>query len=381
MRQKHARAVKARRKKQEPLSEGLQKKIIHRIFTVPEISHIKKRHRELAAKGMNNRQIARHIANRLGRTLASAESKIIKLIKEGELGENPNQKKAAAAKRFTESEIDYIKKRYRELAAKGKSNRQISDHIACSMRRNRDSVGGKIRELIKGGELDKNPNKRRVGATRRFTESDVDHIKKRYRELAAKGKSNIEIAREIADSMGRTVYSVNCKIRKLTKKGQLGGNPNQKKAAAAKKFTESDIAYIKKRYRELAAEGKKTAEIAKEIASNLGRTMASIDQKARKLIKRGELEKNPNQRRPRDFLSNMADDELVGYAKEVIANKGIASRTMLEKNDCPLYKELCKRGLVDRVFNEIYAEQAQLQEDRLLSDIRECFDSYTEKKG
>ena len=500
MRQKHAKAAEPRTRRHEPLTEGMQKKGTRRNFTRTEVAHIKKRYRKLTAEGRNNWQISKEIADSMGRTAGCVENKIRKLIRRGELGENPNQRKAAVARRFTEPEIAYIKKRYGELAAEGMKNSEISKEIADSMGRTAGTIKCKIRNLIRKGELGQNPNQIRprgflsemsddefvayvkdiaekrgittrrgfrkadsniirvlyergltervlgrslrkkserkeftaaeirhikkryrelvsegrnnmeiargignemgrkassincriihliregelgknpnAAVARRFTESEIAYIKKRYRELVSEGRNNMEIARGIADEMGRKVGGIEAKIKKLIREGNLAENPN---AAVARRFTESEIAYIKKRYGELVTEGRNNWQIAREIANSMNRSTNSIFDKIRRLIKRGEIGKNPNQKemRERGFFSEMSDVELIEYAKKIITDNKISSRMELDEKDSGLYATLWKRRLIDRVFSEIEPELAQSQHEQLLSDIRECFDAYT----
>ena len=306
-RQEGSRKPRARK----PLAEGLQEIRTRRDFTEAELAHIKKRYGELSAKSMTTWHISKEIARRMERSTTCVNYKIIQLIKQGELEENPNQKRSRPAKRFTESELDYIKKRWKELAAKGMNSWQIAREIAGSLRRNAASIDAKIRILIKEGELDENPNRREVSATKRFTESELAQIKQRWIELAAEGRNKGEIARDIAGSLRRNAGSVSHKITQLIEKGELEKNPNRKET------------------------------------------------------------------RTRGFFSKMTDDELVVYAKNTIADKGITSRKELQGEDSGLYRTLSKRGLLDRAFSDVDAELAASQHERLLEDIRECFDAYT----
>ena len=435
MRQKHAKAAEPRTRRHEPLTEGMQKKGTRRNFTRTEVAHIKKRYRKLTAEGRNNWQISKEIADSMGRTAGCVENKIRKLIRRGELGENPNQRKAAVARRFTEPEIAYIKKRYGELAAEGMKNSEISKEIADSMGRTAGTIKCKIRNLIRKGELGQNPNQirprgflsemsddefvayvkdiaekrgittrrgfrksdsniirvlyergltervlgrslRKKSERKEFTAAEIRHIKKRYRELVSEGRNNMEIARGIGNEMGRKASSINCRIIHLIREGELGKNPN---AAVARRFTESEIAYIKKRYGELVTEGRNNWQIAREIANSMNRSTNSIFDKIRRLIKKGEIGKNPNQKemRERGFFSEMSDVELIEYAKKIITDNKISSRMELDEKDSGLYATLWKRRLIDRVFSEIEPELAQSQHEQLLSDIRECFDAYT----
>ena len=243
MRQKHARAVKARARKQEPLAEGMQKKTAGK-FTEAEVAHTKRRYMELIVKGKNNREIAIEIAKEMGREVASIMFKIGHLTKEGEIEKNPNQRRTAP-KRFTESEIEHIKKRHKELVAEDRNNWQIIKDIAKEMGRSRGSLWAKIGGLIEEGELEDNPNRRIAAATKRFTEPEIAYIKKKYRELVTEGRNNWQIAREIANSMNRSTNSIFDKIRRLIKKGEIGKNPNQKEMRERGFFSEmSDVELI-----------------------------------------------------------------------------------------------------------------------------------------
>ena len=490
MRQKHAKAAEPRTRRQEPLTEGPQKKGTRRGFTDTEVAHIKKRWKEVAAEGRNNNEIAMEIAGSIGRTQSSVYCKIKRLISEGELEKNPNQRKSAAVKRFTESEIDQIKKRYRELFAEGKNNWQISIDIGNSLGRISDSIGDKLRDLIKKGELEENPNQKRT--YRKFTEAEIGFIKETRETLAAEGKLDKHIAGKLAEKLGRSVGSLITRIGRLVKDGELERNPNARRAHGffSKMNDDNFVRYVKKIMKEnritrrvdledgdpglydaLLKREKKNPGIMDrigfevvqrdwssmnddEFVGHIKRFMGEnsitrrrqlekanprlygalrrreikdpsitgmiefetvkrdwssmdddefvehvVDFMAEKGITRvGELKdtcqallselyrrnrKNPGiverigfEKQRRDW-NPMTDDEVVAHAQTFARERGITRRKQLENADVGLYIVLVRRKLVDRVFAEIEAEQAQLQEDRLLSDIRECFDAYT----
>lgn len=69
---------------------------------------------------------------------------------------------------------------------------------------------------------------------------------------------------------------------------------------------------------------------------------------ARKLYRRPKL-RGPWNKRPKFFFTKMGDQELVGYARSIIAERGVCSRAGLRNVDLGLHETLRSRKLLDRV--------------------------------
>ena len=251
-------------------------------YTNVEIELIKRRYIELVREGLGIFQIAKKIGGELGRSANSVASRIKKMRENGELPENPNNRDK---KDFSEDETELIKSRYVELIEEGLSYRQIGEKIAKELERSASSVVQKIRRMREDREIGENPNKYETKG--KYTADEIKFIKKRYTELVQEGLNNEKIGKIIGKDLCRSSGSIKEKIRKMRKNGDILENPNKQKTKI--KFTEYEIELIKRRYAEFIEEGLLDSEISRRLGEELGRSASSVEGKIRKLKRAGEL--------------------------------------------------------------------------------------------
>gem|GEM_PF-871631 len=267
------------------MAEGpVKKRLLPRPYTEQDIAYIKRRRAELIGGGKQDTEIGGILAGELGRTANAVTSKILRLVKQGRLDENPQTRK-----RFTDVEIDAIIQGRSELIKEGKTDAEISTSLAGGMDRTFGVIQNKIKDLVQSGELADNPNKKA-----RVTDDEIKHIEKRRGELIAEGKADWAIGRALAGELGRPFDSVRTIIYFLVKKGKLRVNPNRQEG---KKYTEEEVELIMVRRAELAREGKKDKEISRIISKEMGRTPGTVRGKIKQMLGARKLSKNPNRRK------------------------------------------------------------------------------------
>lgn len=248
-------------------------------FSEQEIAYLQRRYAELILAGKTDYAIAGFLAGEMKRPVGSMCGKIRSLVKNGELGKNPNKQSE-----FSEGEIKYIEKRRAELILKGKNDEQIGGVLAAEMKRSAGGMREKIRRLAEDGGFEENPNKQNG-----LGEKEVAKMKVRRAGLILEGKNDARISGILAEEIGRPAHSIRYQIIKLVESGGLGENPNNRRD-----FSEEEVACLKKRRVDLIPEGKNDAQIARVLAGEMDRSVGSIKQKIHKLVKIGELEGNPN---------------------------------------------------------------------------------------
>jgi predicted transcriptional regulator len=426
MRQKQAKAQGTKREaiSAEPLAEGPAKKQVYMRFSESELSLLVKARNELAAKGKNDRQIARLLAQETGRNYGSVETKILRLVKDGVLEPNPNRKK-----RFGEYEIETTIRRRTELEATGLWDAEISRRIADELGKNHYSVANLIHELVVQGRLPRNQHQKRSS---RFSEDEVRRIQSLRSDLLSQHVSEKEIGRRIAAALGRNEGSVKKKIDLLVRNGASPQNPKKKRN---REFTAEEMERIVSIRAGLLEKGLKDAAICRELATSLGRNIKSLDWKVRDLIRQGVVEENknksdgfpkhaerallekygefasagmndwqiarklcvelgrsavsvlhklgrlresgrlsanPNARasRPRGRCGSLSDRELVELASEL----HFPGKTALRRSDQGLYKAICERGLLGKVRFEkkvrVRRKWLSMPDSQLLSHAR-----------
>ena len=78
---------------------------------------------------------------------------------------------------------------------------------------------------------------------RRYTEEEVELIKRRYSELLVNGLNDWQISKIIGKEIGRSAGSVSSKIIKISEKRD-GENPKK----GSRYFSDKDVEFIKRRY-------------------------------------------------------------------------------------------------------------------------------------
>jgi len=183
-------------------------------FSDKENELIKRRYSELIKKGLSDRNIAKKIGKESRRNFGSVEQKIKKMRQDGTIGENPNNRINVGL--FSEEEIILIKKRYVGLVQEGLNDIQIAKNIGSELGRSTYSINHKIREMRKGGEIEGNPNNRKI-----FDREEIELVKRRYAELAQEGLNDVQISKVIGGELGRNEISVASKITRLKKSGEF----------------------------------------------------------------------------------------------------------------------------------------------------------------
>ena len=151
--------------------ENNSNKIDHRAFTRDDINFIKTRRTDLIQSGFNDNAIAQKLAKEMPkRGKESIRRKIDILIKAGELQENPNKREKTY---FTKDEIAFIKKRRQQFMEKGLTDNAIAQKLAGEMHQKAMTIGYKIRNMIKSGELNDNPNKVKPGPKRSLSDDQI----------------------------------------------------------------------------------------------------------------------------------------------------------------------------------------------------------------
>jgi len=298
-------------------------------FSDEEIELIKKSYLKLIKEGLNDKRIAKKIGKELGRQASSVDKRIREIRKDGEIGENPNR----GRKKFGDKEIELIKRRYIELVKEELNDREIARKIGKELGRSTRSVEGKIRRIRENKKIVENPNNQE---TRPYIKEEVEFIKKRYTELVQEGLNDHQIAKKISREFGRSVRSVGHRIIKMREDKKIGENPNKQKTKEP--YTEEEIESIKKRYAELVKEGLHDAEISKRISEEIGRDVESLGAMIRKFRKKGKIDENPNKGN-----NPFSDQEI-----ELIKKR---------------YNELVKEGLNDKQIAKKIAEELGRQAD------------------
>ena len=150
-----------------------------------------------------------------------------------------------------------------------------------------------------------------------------------WQSLSAEGNSDWRIANIIAKEHNISPRSVEGKIRRLRRAGQIGENPNKK----AKKHRPRDLILATRE--NMMAQGKSDGRIASEIAKATGAGVASLKTTISAMVRKGEIEPNPN-------------NQVAADAKEY---RQIRKRR----------KELQKLGLNDTSISKILAFESEIR--------------------
>jgi len=278
-------------------------------------------------------------------------------------------------RKYTDEEIEIIKRRYTELVQEGLSDRQIGKKIGEELGRSSGSVKNKIMKLRKNNKIEDNSNKKKI--EKKLTSSELKLIKRRYVELLEEDLIDNQIARRIAKELGRSISSLKTRIRKMRKKGEIEENPNRQER---KEFSENEIELIKRRYSELVEEGLNDRQVAKKISSELKRGLRVVEGKLKLLRKNKEIEENPSigvnylseeeveliKRRYFEFLQEGLDD--FNIAKKIGEELGRNARSLANK-----IRQLKKSGE--------FADAEALREREDILGVAEALEEFGEEDG
>jgi len=330
------------RKKVEPLAEEITSKKRKR-YTEEEVEIIKRRYSELLAKGLNDWQISKTIGKEIERSAGSVSSKIIKIMKISEKGDNKNPNEGW--RYFSDENIEFIKRRYLELVEEGLNDGQMARTIGRELGRSSGSIGQKLRRMRKDKIIGKNPNSRKQNR-KEFSEEEIELIKIKHAELVKKGLGKWQIAKKIGKELNRSVGAVEQKIRRMTEKREIRENPNKERNVLSSK----DIEFIKRRFVELVQEGLNDNQIGDRIGRELRIDSLTISSRIRRMRRNGELNENPNK-----GMRRFEKDEVAFIKRK--------------------YSELVKKGLNEKQIAEKISEEL----GRNIGSVREKINKLKEK--
>ncbi|MBU0533070.1 hypothetical protein KKB44_06275 [Candidatus Micrarchaeota archaeon] len=182
---------------------------------------------------------------------------------------------------FTDEEIGTIIQRRTELIQQ-MTDWKIATIIARELNRSPRSVETKIKELIKDGTLEENPNKKKKHP---FNAEENRQIAE---ELTASGLCDGAIAKVIAEKTGRRVSSVKTSICADRNKKRLGKNPNNQRTMRSE-----ESKWIMRRRRELMDLGLNDTSISRVLESKT-RNASAIRRTIWELKKVGMIMENYN---------------------------------------------------------------------------------------
>jgi len=255
-------------------------------FTDNEKSIIASSRSELIKTGLTDRAIAIKLTKILSeRTLKSINNYIIKSVRDKNLEENPNKVLG-----FTDNEKSIIASSRSELIKTGLTDWKIARQLSKELHRSFFSISHKIWDLVRSGELEANPNRITM---RDFTEHELSLIKLKRASWIKDGLTDTEIATKLSKDIHRSTKSINNKILKLVRLGELDANPNK---LPREDFTGEVLTQIVSVRSDLILKGLVDFQIAMHISSEFHRPIGSINNKIRALVLSGALEENLNRR-------------------------------------------------------------------------------------
>lgn len=202
-----------------PLVEHLaKKKQEQRPYTGREIETVIKMRNKLACRGCTDMTAAREIGKRIGRSADSVKNQVRKLIKRGELVENPYKRVG----KFSHEEVETVVNRREELSSLPLTDGSIARVIAKeSGKWDEDEVSALIHQLKGIGMLGENRNK---------GNEDMEYIILRREELIPQGKDDRGVTEQIVRELGRRPETIGVLIFRIVKKGKCRENLNNYKA-------------------------------------------------------------------------------------------------------------------------------------------------------
>lgn len=305
-------------------------------FTKHDIATIRQRREELIEDGMNDAQLARIIAKEMERNPLSVDDKIRDLVKQERFVENPNNTRIGKRIFWNNERIEQVGERRDELIEEGMNDARIAKVIAKERGYTKGGTYLLIRNLVKQGDFEENPNyrkgrklkkqKRRAGW---YTVKEDALIKRRRSELIKQGMNDTDAGRELANEMkGRTAAGILCHIAKLVRLGTIEQNPNN---IERRNYSHDEVERIINRREELIALGWREMEIFDSLAEELDRTRKKILEKVAALRRAGKIGENPNRGERKD---------------EKLARRVIQKRIQLMKkgfNDTKIAREIAKK--------------------------------------
>ena len=334
-----------------------------RTFTDSEDSVIISKRPRLIEKGLADGTIAKKLVKELpGRTVASIDSRLRRLVLENNLKENPNNRDRLV---FTAEEDAIIQSERPKLIEKGLVDYGIAKVLIQKLPgRTAGSIDAQIRQLISENKLNENPNKHEIAE---FTIEDDAIIQSERPKLIEKGLTDGGISKELTTKFpGRSAGAIDSHIRRLVSKKKLNDNPNKQANVV---FTIEENAIIQSERPKLIEKGLTDGEISKELTRNLpGRTVASINNQIRRLLSKKKLDENSNKKETVEFT--IEDDAIIQSERSKLIEKGLT--------DGGISKELTK-NLLGRTASSIIQRISVLIDSKRLKENPHKQTSFSEE--
>jgi hypothetical protein len=167
---------------------------------------------KLMEEGLSDGAIARAASGESGRSIGSLKTAISKLVADEIIPANPNNQKETTAEEYR-----WLNRRSGELAGLGLNSRSISNVLACECEKSPEAIRRILWEL--NGEAEGTDLLRK--ATR-----EIERIIIARARLMNEGKDDREIALELAAGLGRRPETVRLIIIRAVEKGGCLKNPN-----------------------------------------------------------------------------------------------------------------------------------------------------------
>jgi hypothetical protein len=185
------------------------------------------------------------------------------------------------------------------------------------------------------------PMKRRK--RKNFTQEEIEYIIRKRNELIAVGIADSKIAERISRAIKRSKKSVISKIIKLTKSRKLPFNPNNYC------WTDDIVDLLKQKRETLILQGYNDKKIAKELADEIGKTIAAVYTFILRSVGVGTLSENPNFVDKKGFSA--AEIRLISNRRNFLLSEGktdfsIATILSLEMKKSQVTIEKTLRKLV-----------------------------------
>ena len=237
---------------------------------------IRLRREQCILKGLTDWRIANLIAEELGASPRSVESRISYLVKRGELPENPNKQKKRRIDR------DRLVELRGKLLEEGLCDGAIARALAQEEEGDRlASLKTTISAMKREGEFDENPNNQVEVSSEEYR-----WVRKRAKELASIGLNKVSIARVLEHESERNVNAIRRIVWELEKRGQL-------EIRERKRMASREIEGIILRRAKFLKAGWKDQTIANRIARDMGRKATTIKLIIHRIVTIGGCEENP----------------------------------------------------------------------------------------
>jgi predicted transcriptional regulator len=274
-------------------------------------------------------------------------------------------------KQYSAQETRYIRERRDVLIENGLTDNKIAKILEKEISHPGSSIESKIRDLVKEGRLQENPNKRVFA---RFSKKDIETIIRMRKELIAKGLSDVEIAKKIAEKIDRKELAVYSKIQNLRKIGELTSNPNQRRI-----MSKRNVQTLMERREQLILEGRNDKQISKVIAQEMDLPESVVYRKILLMIRKNKVKRNKNKKQVRRFTKKEIDtitSRRPSMISDGLTDGAIAKTIAYELDRYNLsvvqkIKELVNRGVLSENPNKLDRDLYDEKDTSLIISLRE----------